>query len=428
MCVRTFIRSILLLGMFVSVTAALPGYPLDGYVHTGIRRLKAYDLIQQGKLAGHFRLQPGALLGSDRILLRLADTNPDFDISPASQPDPNLQAALDKLFQSRDQSYRAAVLDITDPAQPRYAQIRGDQGYIPGSVGKLLVMTGLFEQLRLRHPGEIESRERLLRETQIVADRFVIPNSHAVPVVGPDFTSIVHRSIQIGDRFSLWEWLDHMISPSSNAAASMVWKQALLMDAFEAGYPISPEREAAYLASTPGQQLSERAIEVIETPLRRAGLDPESFRVRTFFTATASRAIPGKSSTCTPNQILRWLIKLEQGRLVDRWSSLEMKKLIYFTRRRYRYASAPALNRAAVFFKSGSLYRCAPEEGYKCVQYQGNVENLMHSVAIVESPRENAPPLVYLVSIMSNVLKVNSAQEHQRLGAEIERLIQQRNS
>ena len=45
----------------------------------------------------------------------------------------------------------------------------------------------------------------------------------------------------------------------------------------------------------------------------------------------------------------------------------------------------------------------------------------MHSVAIVESGKR-----VYLVAMMSNVLKANSAVEHQTIAGEIERLIQSR--
>ena len=53
----------------------------------------------------------------------------------------------------------------------------------------------------------------------------------------------------------------------------------------------------------------------------------------------------------------------------------------------------------------------------------GNAENLMHSVAIVESPAGAENPRVYLVSMMSNVLKANSANEHMEIGTQIERLI-----
>jgi len=77
------------------------------------------------------------------------------------------------------------------------------------------------------------------------------------------------------------------------------------------------------------------------------------------------------------------------------------------------------LLKAAVYFKSGSLFECRPEPGYHCGQYRGNLTNLMHSVAIVESGKK-----IYLVAMMSNVLKVNSAVEHQTIAGEIERLIQ----
>lgn len=405
----------------------LAGYPLDGFSYTGIRRLKAYQLIQDGRIPGHFRLPPGALLKSEEISLRLTG-NPDFDVTGTTAADPALQFGVEKLLKGRDRSYRLALLDITDPINPRYAGVRENQGYIPGSVGKLLVMTGVFDQLRDRFPGDLEARASLLRDRVVAADRFVIPNSHAVPVVAPDFKSVTHRPIQVGDRFSLWEWIDHMVSPSSNAAGSMVWKEVLLMDAFGEEYPVDTERQAAFLSTTARTELGRRAVELIEEPLLAADLNPEQFRIRTFFTSTASAVIPGQSSYSTPLGILRWLIRLEQGRLVDRWSSLEMKKLIYFTRRRYRYASAPALDKAAVFFKSGSLYRCTPEPGYECGQYRGNAENLMHSVAIIESPRDQGRTLVYLVSIMSNVLKTNSAWEHMQLASEIEKLVRARNS
>jgi hypothetical protein len=399
-------------------------YPLDGYESTGIRRLKAYALIQEGKIPGTFKLQPGALLPSSAIQLRLAGVNETFDLGPDTPLDPELQPALERIVGRRDPSYRAALVDITDPLQPRYAAVKPRQGYIPGSVGKLLVMTGLFNELRRLYPDDVEARAKVLRETRVVADGWVIPNSHAVPIVADDFSSVVHRAIRVGDEFSLWEWVDHMASPSSNAAGSMVWKQALLMREFGSRYPPSAEEEAAFFNDTPKPELTDLAIRVLEEPMVAIGLDTAQLRLRTFFTDGASRIIPGRASYSTPEQLVRWLVKMEQGKVVDRWSSLEMKKLLYFTRRRYRYAFSPALNEAAVYFKSGSLYRCQPEEGFECVQYQGNAENLMHSVAIVESPAGGEHPRVYLISMMSNVLKVNSASEHAEIGTQIQRLIE----
>ncbi len=143
-------------------------------------------------------------------------------------------------------------------------------------------------------------------------------------------------------------------------------------------------------------------------------------RLGTFFTRNGSNAVPGAASYACPNELLRWLVKMEQGKLVDEWSSLEIKRLMYFVRPRYRYASAPSLANAAVFFKSGSLFECR-KGGPPCKAYAGNVTNLMHSVAAVESGEKR-----YLIAMMSNVLGINSAVEHQTIAGEIEKLIQGR--
>lgn len=405
-----------------AVMSASP-YPLDGYDRTGIRRLRAYRMILDGEMPGNLRLPAGAELPESAIRLRLAGLNDGFDVGSAAPRDPQLQSGLERIMRARDPSYRAAIVDITDPMNPRYAAYKETQGYFPGSVGKLLVMTGLFNELRKLYPDDIAARERILRDTWIAADGFAMPNSHAVPVVAPDWSGATHRSVRVGDEFTLWEWVDHMVSPSSNAAGSMVWKHVILLNEFGRAYPPTAEQEAEFFRNTPREELTERSIRVVEEPMLAAGLDTAQLRIRTFFTSGAQKVIPGRASLSTPGELVRWLIRLEQGRLVDRWSSLEMKKLIYFTRRRYRYAVSSALSDAAVYFKSGSRYRCQPEEGYECVQYQGNKENLMHSVAIVEKPAVGDSQRVYLVSMMSNVVKVNSANEHSEIAALIDRLV-----
>jgi hypothetical protein len=111
---------------------------------------------------------------------------------------------------------------------------------------------------------------------------------------------------------------------------------------------------------------------------------------------------------------------MEQGRLVDPWSSLEIKRLLYVTERRIRYAQTWALRESAVYFKSGSLYSCEPEPGFVCRKYHGNKRNYMNSVAIVESPA-GQDGLYYMTTVLSNVLRKNSAQDH----ADLARAIQQ---
>ena len=92
------------------------------------------------------------------------------------------------------------------------------------------------------------------------------------------------------------------------------------------------------------------------------------------------------------------------------------------TERRIRYASSPELKEAAVYFKSGSWYKCKQEEGFKCRAYSGNVINYMNSVAIVEQEIDGVK-LQYMVIVISNILRQNSAVEHQTLGTEIHKLI-----
>jgi hypothetical protein len=116
---------------------------------------------------------------------------------------------------------------------------------------------------------------------------------------------------------------------------------------------------------------------------------------------------------------MKFLVMLERGLCVDEESSLEMKRLFYMTDRRIRYAASSAFRDAAVYFKSGSLYKCRPEEGYTCEKYKGNVDNFMNSVAIIEHPDGTT----YLVALMSNVRKKNSASDHMALAAAIDKKV-----
>jgi hypothetical protein len=414
----------MLAGVALLVPTSIPSYPLDGYERTRIRRLEAYRQVQEGTLPGR-KVPNGALLGEADIQLRMAGVNTTFELTDDTPRDPYLQQGIESIFRGRNRSYSIAVLDITDPASPKYAALREHQTYAPGSIGKLVVMTGIFAELARLWPAPGD-RLRVLRDTQIAAEPIIHTDSHSVPIVDIERNSLVHRPIRVGDVFTLWEWVDHMASPSSNAAASTVWREAMYLSRFGRDYPASPEEEGAYFRDTPKPDLQSTSIEVINGPLRQIGIGEEEWRHGTFFTRGGQNLVPGISSYASPFALLKWLVALEQGRVIDRWSSLEMKKLIYFTRRRYRYASSPALNDAAVYFKSGSLYSCRPEEGFTCGKYRGNRLNYMNSVAIVESPAGAESPRVYLVAMMSNVLKINSAVEHQTIATLVERLIRDR--
>ena len=72
-----------------------------------------------------------------------------------------------------------------------------------------------------------------------------------------------------------------------------------------------------------------RTDDTIHDPVTRNGLDIEQLRQGSFFTWKGKRLVPGTTSYATPRELLRWLIKLEQAKLVDAFSSREIKRLLY---------------------------------------------------------------------------------------------------
>lgn len=410
------------LALGVGLSSILQAYPLDGD-DSGIRRLQGQKLLQESKTGA--KLPPGARLSISDIGLHL-EVRPDWDLDPSDR-DPQLQSALEAVFSQRDPSYGVVLVDFTDADAIRWAGVRESRSQAPGSVGKVLCLTALFDGLRRAFP-DIETRQRILRERWVDATDWVVTDTHKVPRFDAGSRKMSYAVIRPGDRFTLSEWLDHMVSASANAAGSVIWKEAMLLRHFDKQYPPSDDEEVAFFHNTPRTALRDLAQAVIDDALVMADLNPNEIHVGSFWTKTGKQKIPGTGgSRATPRELARWLLRLEQGRLVDAWSSLEMKRYLYMTKRRYRYVYAPELAQAAVYFKSGSLYRCRAEADFKCGKYMGNVENAMNSIAIIESPaRDGAAQKRYLVALTSDVRKVNSAWDHSRLAAAIEEIVRSR--
>ena len=388
------------------------GYPLDGLEESGIRRLEGFQLAQV--TPGAPRLAAGQLWSTDDIALRLVDYDgPDFDALPE---DPELAAFLARALKNRDPSYAMVLVDISDPEAIRWAGLRPDVKQNAGSVGKLICMAALFHALAEAFP-DVEDRARVLRESVSTAGSWVSNESHKVPKWDANLERNLYSVINPRDSFRLSEWIDHAISASANGAGSIIWREAMLIRHFGDAYPKSFEESERFFAETPKARLAELALAAVTEPLAAAGIDTSNLQQGSFWTTNSKQKVPGTVSFATPRELARLVFRIEQGRLVDEWSSLEMKKYMYLTKRRYRYAYAPELNDVAVFFKSGSLYSCRPEEGFACGKYMGNDRNMMNSVAMVEGRSDDDP--AYIAALMSNVLRFNSAWDHSRIAAAV---------
>ncbi len=408
----------LLLGTGLLAAGAVAAYPLDGYEDTGIRRLEGNRLAQQG-VVKDVKQPPGALLGMKDVDLRLVGQT--FDL-PA--PDPQFTRQVNAILTGSMDDYGLAVLDLTDPANPRYAEHRADHKQNVGSVGKLIVVLSLMQALADVYPDDIEARRRILKTTVVTADGFSQSDHHTVRIFDPATKKLTRRAVQVGDRATLYEWLDWMLSPSSNSAAGMVMREAMLIRQYGTAYP-PPETEIKrFFDSTPKRELTALFEKTFYAPVTRNGLNLELLRQGSFFTATGKKIVPGPGESYgSARELMRYLLRMEQGRLVDEFSSREIKRLIYVTERRIRYASSPALAEAAVYFKSGSLYECAKEAGFTCRPYAGNVKNYMNSTAIIESPAAQRK-LYYMSTLVTNILRKNSAAEHQALATRLQQLVE----
>lgn len=395
-------------------------YPINGYLRTGIKRLKYLELVKSGEIKLTSALPKGALKSYEEIKLNLSQKKAD-SISAFLTIDDNFQKEINGLFKGLDKSYSLTVLDISDLDQIRYAKRNETSGYQPGSVGKLAVLVALFDQLEKIYPDSFEKRIDILRSKSVKSGVWGLTDAHTVPIFNLETNKLIKRQVIASDVFSLFEWADHMMSVSNNGAASIVWREALLMSAFGQAYPqLSQEDADAYFNNTPRKEITDMANDIVNLPLRKLNISADEWRLGSFFTSGANKFVGDKGGSIgSPLGLMKFLIQLEQGNIIDEASSLEMKRLMYMTDRRIRYAQSAAIKEAAVYFKSGSLYQCNKTSGEPCGKYMGNISNFMNSVAIVEHP-DNC---TYLVVLMTNVLRKNSATDHMALASSIDKII-----
>jgi hypothetical protein len=392
-------------------------YPIDGYQRTKIARL----LYLQKKLESgeqFTRIPGGALHKLNSVRLNLTE-HKDKELDFFFQEDAEFSSEIRKVIPKG--AYSLAALDMSDPEDLKFAAYNENLGYQPGSVGKLAVLIALFTELDKIYPGSWEEKEQLLRTRKVAAGIWGTGDHHTIPVYDIETDKLTRRKVVATDVFSIYEWIDHMVSVSNNGAATVVFREALLMRQFGLAYPnITDEVANTYFEDMSKDSLTNVAHDVVNDPLRSMGISKDEWRLGGMFTRASSKYVGRKGgSNGTPKGLMKFLIQLEQGKVVDERSSLEMKRLIYLTDRRIRYAKSPKLDSAAVYFKSGSYYKCDREKNPDCGAYQGNVYNYMNSVIIVEQPNGKK----YIVCLMSNVLNKNSANDHYYMAGKIDDII-----
>ena len=272
-------------------------YPIDGYERTGIKRLKRLELIQSGEIKTTTPLPAGALKSWEDINLQLTTLKTD-SVTSFFKEDDKLQKEISTLFRGLDKSYSLSILDISDPANVRYAHRNETLGYQPGSVGKLAVLVAIFTQLQNIYPDSWEDRIALLKNKSVKAGVWGLTDEHTVPIYNIEKNTLVKRQVIASDVFTLYEWVDHMLSVSNNGAASIVWREALLMAAFGSAYPeLTEEQAMAYFKETPKKELTDLGNDVVNLPLRALGITTDEWRLGSFFTKGANTYVGDKGGS-----------------------------------------------------------------------------------------------------------------------------------
>ncbi|WP_047545835.1 serine hydrolase [Psychroserpens sp. Hel_I_66] len=396
-------------------------YPIDGYKTTGIKRLYQLQKFQEDSVP-YNRIPFGAYKKLDEIELNLKSRTDSID--ELLVEDKDFAKDMERLFPGS--GYSASIMDMSNPDKLRYAAFRENTGYQPGSVGKLAVLLAVMDQMAKVCPDSWEQRTMYMQDIKVTSRYWGLGDHHTIPIYDIEKDKLVKRQVIATDEFSIYEWLDHMVSVSNNGAASIMYREAMLMAAFESDYVnLTAEKAEQYFKDTPRDSLTNLAHAVVNEPLRRLGITEDDWRLGGMFTRSADKYVGRKGgSTGTPKGLMKFLVQLEQGKVVDEKSSLEMKRLMYATDRRIRYARSSRLDSAAVYFKSGSYYKCDRTKNPNCKDYAGNVFNYMNSVIIVEHPNG----VKYITCLMTNVLNKNSAGAHMYLASMIDDIINKDNN
>ena len=125
----------------------------------------------------------------------------------------------------------------------------------------------------------------------------------------------------------------------------------------------------------------------------------------------------------TARELMRYLLRMEQGRLVDEFSSREIKRLIYVTERRIRYAVVAGARRRGGLLQVGLALRVREGARLRLRAVRGQRQELHELDRDHRVPGRRAEAATTWCTLVSNVLRKNSAAEHQALATRLQQLI-----
>ncbi len=292
----------------LSTLVATMIYPIDGYDSTGIKRLYRLQKMEKDSITNK-RIPNGAYLKLNDIKLNLLSRKQD-SLGALLVEDPEFARAIARITPGGN--YSLAVLDMSDPENLKYAAHRENAGYQPGSVGKIAVLNGFFNELAETYPDDFALRTGLMCNKRVKARYWGTGDHHTIPIYDIEKDKLTKRQVVASDEFSLYEWADHMVSVSNNGAASVLYRETMLLDAFGRDYADLTEEESEnYFVETDRDSLTSQANRVVNQPLRELGITEDDWRLGGMFTRPAGKYVGREGGSIgTPKGLMKFLVAL----------------------------------------------------------------------------------------------------------------------
>ena len=202
----------------------------------------------------------------------------------------------------------------TSPTRPSRATPSTARDYRQnvGSVGKLVVALALFQALADPYPDDLGGARARAEEHDGDGRRLLaVRPPHGAHSSTPRRAPSCGAPCASATGASLYEWLDWMLSPSSNSAAGMVMREAMLLRQFGKAYPLAEAEIQRFFGETPKAELTA----LFDADLHRAGdaqrprlehAAPGQLLHRT--SGKRDRAGPGESYG-TARELMRYLLR-----------------------------------------------------------------------------------------------------------------------